>query len=335
MKSIAGLFLSLSFVLFLSSCNNDDVKLIAYTGNTQGTYYRISYYCADTLVSREKIESLLADFDNSVSVYNPNSLITKLNAEGSVKADEYFLHTWNIAREVSELTDGFFDCTVGPLVEAWGFSFKERTLMDTTIADSLKKLVDYRKVKVNGDQVSFEIPQMHLDFNAVAQGYSVDVVASLLEQHGIKNYLVDIGGEVKAGGMKPGEKPWRVGIEKPNDNAAYGEYMQAVVRVTDKSMATSGNYRKFYIRDGVKYSHTINPRTGYPVSHSLLSATVITDSCGYADAWATAMMVLGPEEAVLLCERSPFLELFLVFSDENGDLKTWASEGFEKMIELD
>lgn len=334
MKSFSGLIVFLLPVLVLLSCSHhQQPSLVAFSGATQGTYYRVTYYAIDTVLPKPELEQLLQEFDSSVSVYNPASLITAVNSgQTNVVVDSWFKESWNIAAEISEATDGLFDCTVGPLVEAWGFSFRERKPINDVLVDSLRNNVGFHKVQIINDTV--KIPRgMHLDFNAVAQGVSVDIVARELESRGVQNYLVDIGGEVKAAGVKPGNNPWRVGVEKPADNAGYGEALQAVVRLHDNALATSGSYRKFYVKDGVKYSHTINPKTGYPVTHSLLSATVITRSCGYADAWATALMVAGPEKAKDIIRNTPHIEGLLIYADSTGAMDTWASEGFREVME--
>lgn len=335
MKSFTGLLFFLAICLLFTSCNTTPGNtMISYSGETQGTYYRVTYYNQDTLVTKDEIEKELQAFDNSVSVYNPNSLITRLNETGGpLEVDSYFIESWEIAKTVSELSDGYFDCTVGQLVEAWGFSFKEKVPMSQHKADSLKKLVDYKNVFVEEKMAMLGIKGMHLDFNAVAQGVSVDVVSRILHSKGITSFLIDIGGEVNAVGTKPGGMPWRVGIEKPADNAGYGENMQAIVHITDKALVTSGNYRKFYVKDGVKYSHTINPKTGFPVTHTLLSATVIADGCGYADALATTMMVMGKNKAIKFTQSLADVESFLIYSDESGEMKIWSSEGFKSYLE--
>ncbi len=335
MRQFIGSSLWLFFLALLSACGTQSYSPpILFVGETQGTYYRVSYFSEDTLVSQQQIENLLADFDTSVSVYNPTSLITQLNrGSGAFRVDDYFLECLSIAQEVSQCTEGAFDCTVGPLVEAWGFSFKEKEPMNHQKVDSLKRLVDYRAIEMDEKMITLGIPGMRLDFNAVAQGVSVEVVARLLLEQGITRFLVDIGGEVKASGRKPDGSKWRIAIEKPSDNAVYGQGLEAIVQIHDKALATSGSYRKFYVKDGVKYSHTINPLTGYPVTHSLLSATVIADDCGYADAWATAIMVLGPDRAKKMVQETPGVEAFLIFSDKNGVSKTWFSEGFRELLE--
>ena len=333
MKYSIGLIFVLSFLL-LSACNVPADHKIAFVGETQGTYYRLTYFADDTVVSQRELEVLLQEFDNSVSVYNPTSLVSRVNnGDTTVKVDDYFIQTWNVSQDVSVKTNGAFDITVGPLVEAWGFSFREKTPLASIHIDSLRSLVDYSKITLLDGKIHKENSNMHIDFNAVAQGVSVDVVSDLLTSKGVKSYLVDIGGEVLAKGYKPGRQPWRVGIEKPNDNAAYGEEMQAIVALSNKSLATSGSYRKFYMENGVRYSHTINPKTGYPVTHTLLSVTVITDVCGYADAWATAMMVLGPEEAQKLTISLPDVEALLIYTGEDGNITTWASKGFSDVME--
>lgn len=333
MNYSTGLIIALTFLLF-TACSVPNDHKIAFVGETQGTYYRVTYYANDTVLSQSQLEVLLQDFDNSVSIYNPTSLVTRVNnGDTTVVADAYFQQSWDVSEQVSIKTNGAFDITVGPLVEAWGFSFREKQPLENIHIDSLRNLVDYRKITLSEGRIHKENSNMHIDFNAVAQGVSVDVVSDLLRSRGVTDYLVDIGGEVLAKGLKPGKEPWRVGIEKPNDNAAYGDEMQAVVALSNKALATSGSYRKFYVENGVKYSHTIDPKTGFPVKHTLLSVTVITDVCGYADAWATAMMVLGPQKAQELTNSLPEVEALLIYTGEDGEMKTWASKGFSDVME--
>ena len=175
-------------------------------------------------------------------------------------------------------------------------------------------------------------PRISLDFNAVAQGYSVDVICSLLDSMDIRHYLVEIGGEVRVKGMRD-NRQWRIGIDRPVDNNLFpGEDIQAIINLQDKALATSGNYRKFYVKDGVKYSHTIDPRSGYPVSNQLLSETIIADECAVADGIASACMVMGKDESIAFLQRYTEFEAFLIFSDENGNFRTWTSESLKKSI---
>jgi thiamine biosynthesis lipoprotein len=230
------------------------------------------------------------------------------------------------------MTDGAFDITVGPLVKAWGFGPDAHKSFSESKKDSLMKLVGMDKVSlVNGKLIKTD-PCISLDVNAIAQGYSVDVVCRYFDSMGIRNYLVEIGGEVRARGTKNGAY-WRIGIDKPVDNnMSPGETLQAIIRISDKALATSGNYRKFYIENGIKYSHTIDPKTGYPAKNRLLSATIIADECSTADGIATACMVMGKEGAIDFINKNRQLSGYLVFSDDSGNFETWISESLKDYI---
>jgi thiamine biosynthesis lipoprotein len=281
-----------------------------------------------------EIEYLLNEFDTSLSTYNKNSLITAINNNTENKTDKYLKTVFIRAQEISEYTDGAFDITVGPLVNAWGFGFSEKELMNKRKIDSILKFVGYKKVWLENDRIIKADPRIKIDMNAIAQGYAVDVVASFLENQKIENYLVEIGGEVRTKGLNPKNEVWKIGIDKPiENNNIPGENLQAIVHLSNKSLATSGNYRRFYEQDGIKYSHTIDPKTGYPVNHSLLSVTVIATDCMTADAFATAFMVLGLDKSVDLVQKHPELEAYFVFSDNEGKYNIKLTTGLEQILE--
>jgi len=269
----------------------------------------------------------------SVSSWEPASVISRINnGEEGVICDSVFINTYILARKVAMESNGAFDYTIGPLVNAWGFGFEDRQKVDQAMVDSLLPLVDYHYVRLEGDRIIKEIDGIKFDFNAVAQGYSVDLVGDFLASKGINNFLVDIGGEVLAIGEKPLEGPWIVGIEKPSENEYSDRTLEATLELKDRALATSGNYRKFYEEDGIRYSHTIDPETGYPVTHSLLSVSVITTDAGTADAWATAFMVMGLENAKKILENRDGLEAFFIYSGEEGFLMTYATEGMKQLL---
>ena len=253
----------------------------------------------------------------------------------SVIVDEYFSDVFNKSIEVSEKTKGLFDVTVAPVVNAYGFGFAKREKVNQVLIDSLLKFIGYKKVRLEGKKLVKEIPQVMLDFNAIAQGYTVDVLAGFLESKGISNYLVEVGGELRARGKKLDGSNWTVGIEQPDENIADGASINAVIKIKDKSLATSGNYKKFYVEDGKKYAHIIDPFTGYPAKNNLLSATVIAESCMTADAYATAFMVMGLEKSKQFLSENKDLNLEVYFIyDDNGVWKTYTSEKFEENIEV-
>jgi thiamine biosynthesis lipoprotein len=321
------------FLLVSCKYTKDTMQVVKFTGETQGTYYAVTYFEKDGINYQTEIDSLLHDFDLSVSMWVPQSIISKINRnEPMVKADGHFLGNFELSRKVYEKTNGAFDPTVAPLVNAWGFGFKDRMHVDKNVVDSLLPLVGFRNVKLVDNKVVKKDPHIQFDFNAVAQGYSVDLVVDFLKSNGVKACLVDIGGEVLAHGKKPDGNSWKVGIEKPKDNAAYGEGLKAIVKLENKALATSGSYRKFYEENGMRYSHTIDPKTGYPVQHSLLSVSVLADDCGAADAFATAFMVLGVNKSKKILEENPGLEAYFIYSDETGNLQTFVTKGFRKII---
>ena len=301
-------------------------------GFIQGTTYNIQYeYSKDIQV---ELDSILHQFDLSLSTYIPNSIISKFNQnDTTVLANEIFTRFFNVAMEVSEQTNGAFDITIAPIVNAWGFGFTEKMDVDTILIDSLLNFTGYQNVKLVNSRIHKENPSIMLDGNAIAQGQSVDVIAEFLEENGIKNYLVDIGGEIRTKGINSTRKDWRIGIDKPIENSnEIDRQLQAIVNISNKSLATSGNYRKFYEKNGIKYSHTINPKTGYPVKHNLLSVTVITNECIYADAYATAFMVMGLEKAKEFLKSHPEIQVFFIYSDDDWNYQEYFSEGLKDMI---
>jgi thiamine biosynthesis lipoprotein len=305
-------------------------------GLTQGTTYHIVIETTPGMNTgdlRIKIENLLTEVDNSLSIYNDSSVISLINSNISDKTDTLFREVFRASALISEQCNGLFDITVGPLVKAWGFGPDALEKFDETKLDSLLALVGMDKVRLDGYRIVKADPDMYIDVNAIAQGYTVDLLVEMLAGEGINECLVEVGGEVRTSGDKNG-KGWHVGIDRPADgNYSPGADLQAAVRLDNSALATSGNYRKFYIDNGVKYSHTIDPRTGYPSRHTLLSATIIAPDCAVADAWATACMVAGKDTAITFIEQYDYLEGYLIFSDEKGDMQSWISEGLRKRIE--
>jgi len=324
----------LILILIISACTPRQLhNKISFSGMAQGTYYAVTYFDHLNRDFQPQIDSLLEAFDMSVSSWEPASVISRINnGEEGVICDSVFINTYILARKVAMESNGAFDYTIGPLVNAWGFGFEDRQKVDQAMVDSLLPLVDYHYVRLEGDRIIKEIDGIKFDFNAVAQGYSVDLVGDFLASKGINNFLVDIGGEVLAIGEKPLEGPWIVGIEKPSENEYSDRTLEATLELKDRALATSGNYRKFYEEDGIRYSHTIDPETGYPVTHSLLSVSVITTDAGTADAWATAFMVMGLENAKKILENRDGLEAFFIYSGEEGFLMTYATEGMKQLL---
>lgn len=296
-----------------------------------GTVYKITYQSEDNL--KKEIEAELKKVDNSLSPYNPNSVITYVNHNEKVEPDSFFVHVFRLARKVSEETNGAFDITVAPLVNAWGFGFKQSTGVDSLTVDSLRQIIGYQHIALKDNQVIKEDPRIMLDCSAIAKGFGVDAVARLLESKGIRNYMVDIGGEVVVRGKNPRMNAWQIGINKPiDDSLSINQELQTILAISDVGMATSGNYRNFYYKGGKKYAHTIDPRTGYPVQHSILSSTVIAKDCASADAYATAFMVMGLDSAKAFCEAHPELDAYFICAGEGDSYETYFTEGMKKYI---
>lgn len=324
----------LFFLLVISvGCSQQPTEPVHLLGEAQGTYYSIIYFDSEQRDFQFEIDSILKSFDQSVSLWVPNSILSKINQnDTTVHPDKYFIDNFNLSMEVAEKTNGNFDLTVGSLVRAWGFGFDAEKKVDSVIIDSILQFTGYKTVRIENGEVVKDDFRTTFDFNAIAQGYSVDLIGDFLETKGIENYLVDIGGEVTANGGKPGGQKWKIGIEKPAENQTDERHLKVIVEIRNKSIATSGNYRKFYEENGVRYSHTINPKTGYPVQHSLLSASVMADDAATADAYATAFMVMGLEEAKLFLAQHSELEAFFIYSDKSGVFKTFATDGFQSAI---
>ena len=328
---------ALLFVLFavLSSCISKKPVIENFTGFTQGTTYSIVYDNSINITPQDlqlKVERILHDFDASLSVYNDSSIISRINRNEIAVPDSFFIDVYNKSVLISQMTDGAFDITVGPLVRAWGFGPDDHKNFTEEKRDSLLKLVGMDKIRLDNGLIVKSDPGVTLDVNAIAQGYSVDVVCRYLSSIGLSDYLVEIGGEVMAVGNKGGS-PWRIGIDRPEDNNMIpGQSLQAIIKISDMAVSTSGNYRKYFVEDGIKYSHTIDPKTGYPAKNRLLSTTIVADNCTMADGIATACMVMGKEKAIDFITSHPGVSAYFVFSDDSGNFKTWMSDDLKKKI---
>lgn len=297
-------------------------------GNIFGTTYRITYKCKESL--KPEIEKTLQQVDNSLSPFNKSSIISKINNNEEVTPDSMFVYVFNMAQQVSQATDGAFDITVAPLVNAWGFGFKNNVEPDSAAIEAMKGYTGYKKITLTDGKIKKEHPQTMLNCSAIAKGYGCDAIARMLESKGIDDYMVEIGGEVALKGKNSKDSHWVIGVNKPIEDAKQTNELQTILKLTNCSMATSGNYRNYRYIDGKKYSHTIDPHSGYPVEHSLLSATVIAKECAYADALATAFMVMGLEKAIQYCEQHPEIEGYFIYSDSNGKMQTRETPGFKK-----
>lgn len=297
-----------------------------------GTVYKVTYQHAHNL--KEEIEAELKRFDGSLSPFNDTAIITRINRNEDVIADSFFINVFHRSMEISKETNGAFDITVAPLANVWGFGFKKGTFPDSVLIDSLLEITGYDKVELSAEgKVVKQDPRIMLSCSAVAKGYAVDVIAHLLEKKGISNFMADIGGEVVVRGRNPQDGLWRIGINKPvDDSLAVNQELQTILKITDSGIATSGNYRNYYYKDGKKYAHTIDPRTGYPVQHNILSATVISKDCMSADAYATAFMVMGLEEAKRFADMHPDIDACFIYTDKDGKLQTFLSKGMKKYM---
>ncbi len=301
-------------------------------GMVFGTIYHVTYQCDRDL--QDKIEDVLQDVDNSLSPFNKNSVITKVNNNIDVTVDSMFIDVFNLAQEISKETDGAFDITVAPLVNAWGFGFKNDKQPTRAVIDSLMQIIGYQKVTLNDNNtVVKKDSRIMLDCSAIAKGYGTDQVARVLRKNGVENFMVEIGGEIVTQGINSKRLPWRIGVTKPTDDSLQtNKELQTILNVTDIAMATSGNYRNFYYKDGKKYAHTINPKTGYPVQHNILSATVIADRCATADAYATAFMVIGLDKAKEILDGHPEIMAYFIYSDKDGSNAVWYSPSLKDKI---
>ncbi len=302
------------------------------SGTIFNTLYKIKYEAPGLLT--EKIDAEFSKFNLSLNPFNPSSIIARVNRNEEVEVDEWFKTVFYKAQEVSERSGGIFDITCAPLINAWGFGFSKMDTVTPELIDSLKQFVGYRKVRMEGNKVVKEDPRVILNCSAIAKGYACDVIAALLEREGVQNYLVDIGGESAQKGVNPNGECWRVGIRKPEQlTEAHTPGVEEIIQLCKKGgIATSGDYQNFYVKNGKKYAHTINPLTGYPAEQDILSSTVIADDCMTADAYATAFNAMGLEEAIQLASTLPGLEYFFIYSDHEGNYKIKYSPGIVQYL---
>ena len=318
-------------LMILASCDKQPKKVVL-EGLAQGSYYAVTYFDDEGRNFQHDIDSIFHAVDMSVNLWVDSSVISKVNRNEEVTLDSIFIDNFNIAQEAAQLSDGYFDPTISPIVAAWGFSYKNGDSITPQLIDSLKRLVDYRNIRIEDGKVVKEDLAMQLDFNAIAQGYTSDMIAHFLESRGIKNYLVDTGGEIMAKGEKPNGQPWIVGIEKPAENWDSERLLQTRIALRDKGLVTSGSTRKYVERDGRRYSHCIDPKTGYPVEHQVLSVTVLAENSVWADALASICMVMGMEPSLPLIESMDGVEAYYIFVNEKNELETFATEGFKTLI---
>lgn len=350
MKKIFKALTYLSFILvliFFSACKDDktpELKKYTLNGRTQGTYYHIVYFAPSDkwcIKNNQKtssqikkgIDSILTMIDNSISLWNPNSLLNKINSNQTNQMNKILIENFIEAEKISKLTEGNFDISLGAVIEAHGFAAKERKKLSKQELDSMMLYVGYDKLRIEDGKLIKQYPQTQINFNAIAQGYTTDKISQYLIRNNIKQHIVDVGGEVFASGRKPDGQQWRVAIEKPSkDMYAEREYNN-FVKLENKSIVTSGNYRKYIEDDGIRLSHTINPKTGRSVSHNLLSVSVIADDATTADGLATAFMVMGKEKAEEFLKAHPEYDAIFIYSTPEGEIETSHTKNLDKILE--
>lgn len=327
-KTLFTIFLFAVAAFFLFYDFPKDKEYQHRDGFVFGTVYSITYSNPDAKDLSAPITRALDAVNNSLSMFNQESTIAKVNNNQPVSLDSLFITVWEMGQDISLCTDGAFDMTVAPLVDLWGFGLKNREVVTNADVDSLRQFVGYKLITLTDGMIQKTYPEMRIDAGAIAKGYACDVVADTLLAYGCTDFCVEIGGELVVKGLNPKGVNWHIAINKPiNDSTCVNREIQEVVELSNCGMATSGNYRNFYEFDGKKYSHTIDPRTGYPVEHNLLSATIIAPNCMTADAWATACMVAGLDKAKEWIESNTDLKGYLIYED-NGEMKIWKSNDF-------
>ena len=327
----------LIFLICLVSCSIDQSSkksvLVTNKGNTQGTYYYIKYLSINGQSFQTDIDSILNEIDLSLSIYNNNSLISNINSGDSVNTDILFNTVFDVSKEINEKTNGAFDPSISPLVNYWGFynyTGVKEILVDSTEINNILKNIGFGKIKIKNNLVKLPT-NMSLDFNSIAQGYTVDLIGSYLRKVGVNDFLINVGGENLASGKNQEGDIWKIGIEKPT-NKINDDY-KLILSLNNKAIATSGNYRKFHKINGKKYSHVIDPSTGYPAYNRLLSVSVIHDDCMIADAYATAFMVMGVKKTKDFIKKNKELQVFLIYSSkENEELETYISPSLNNSV---
>lgn len=325
------------FSFLLLSCNGNGKKKEAVVyQEDQGAIFHTSYHIkyAHSQSLKEEITKELERFDQSLNPFREDAIISKVNRNVPTELDSFFCIVFNRSQEVSRQTDGKFDITVSPLINAWGFGFANMDNVTPEIIDSLKQFVGHDKITIDANnRIVKSDPRVTLNTSAIAKGYACDVIADLLERQGVEHYMVEIGGEVAAKGVNSKGDCWRIGVDKPiEDSTGMQHELQTIIKLCNKAMATSGNYRNFYVKDGRKYVHTIDPHSGYPSQTDILGATVIADDCMTADAYATAFMAMGIEKSKELASAIPGLHYLFIYETADGLFDTVQSDGFEEFI---
>lgn len=335
-SSLRLFWLALIGLAFFVSCSHAPQQ-IAVSGETMGTTYHIRYVSANPRHEAEKVkervDAVLAQINSQMSTYDPNSELSRFNQRQTTEPVVVSRALETVVRralEIAEETDGLLDVTVGPLVNLWSFGPQQRPEVTPTAAEleAAQAITGYQHLTVENHQLQKHIPELYVDLSTIAKGYGVDRVARLLEQMEIQNYLVEIGGEMRMKGVKPGNQPWRIAIEKPDNTMRAA---QRIIEPGTNAIATSGDYRNYFEQDGVRYSHIIDPRTGKPIQHNLVSVTVLANTCMDADAYATALTVMGPERALAFAEEKGLAVLLI--TRENDAFKEYTSTAFKPYLQ--
>lgn len=335
-KSLSNyIILSLFAALLFNGCNSSDKKedfqYYHENGEIFHTYFNIKYEYNRSV--KEEIMEALQRFDQSLNPFKENSIISKVNNNVPVTLDSLFINVFEKSEEVSQKTNGKFDITASPFINAWGFGFKDMDNVTQEKIDSMKPFVGFEKIRLEDGVIVKDDPRIQINTSGISKGYSCDIVAHTLRNLGIENYMVEIGGEITMRGTNEKGDCWRIGIDKPtDDSSAMSRELQIVLSICNKSVATSGNYRNYYVKEGVKYSHTIDPQTGYPSEQDILGATVIADDCMTADAYATAFMAMGVEESVKAAKTIPGLHYYFIYVNPNGEVASMFSDEFHQFF---
>ena len=325
--------LALLATVLLAACNTPRMEYKEMVCHELHTPYRVKYE-ADRNYDNE-IRNVMRDYYHAINPFDSTSIIAHVNRNADITVDSIFTTVFNTAMQVSQATDGALDVTCAPYINAWGFGFtNDSNAVTQAIIDSISQFVGYKKVALAEGKVVKQDPRLLLNFSALGDGCACDLIGKLLESHHIENYMVEVGGEVRTSGVNPHGKAWHIGIVTPEDDPeGKNNNLQAIAKLEDKyGLATSGNYRNFHEKDGRKYGHTINPATGYPAQQDVLSATVIAPSSMLADAYATAIMVMGRERARKLSEEQPSIAYYVIYIDENDSIRTEHSPGFDQFL---
>lgn len=318
--------------LFLVGCQQKEQQYFEVTGTDLHTPYHIKFQYTEPL--KEEIHAKLMQYYHAINPFDSLSVISQVNQNKDIEVDTLFAEAFSKAMEVSANTNGIYDITSAPFINLWGFGFSKKDSVTPAMIDSVRSFVGYQKVHLVGRKVVKDDPRILLNCSSLGDGYSCDLIARLLDSKGIKNYMIEIGGEVVAKGVNPKGACWRVGITRPTDDpSGINQELEEIVQLCGRlGLATSGDYRNFYIKDDKKYAHTIDPRTGYPAGQPVLSVTVIAPDGISADAYATAFMAMGREEARNVQLKVPELEYLFIYTDDTGQFRTDYSEGFQKYL---